>query len=422
MTSDSTDSTGSTIPEPKPTTRSPHAKHWLLDPGTTFLNHGSYGACPIPVLDAQTRYRREMEAEPVVHFLERCEQHLDRARSMWARELAGDETNLAFTTNATAAMSAIIHSIDWQRGDEVLVNDHEYMSVINDLRRLEQRVGIKVVTANIPFPIVSQDQALDAILTKASDNTRLAVVSHVTSPTALVLPIERIVKGLKDRGIETLVDGAHTPAQISINLAAIDPAYFVADLHKWACSPKGTGVLYARADKHDGLRPLALSSRAHEARPDRSLFLKDFDYQGTDDHTPLIASADALEFLASLEPGGLPALMARNHDLIVDARRIVCEAIGSMPACPEDMLGSMAAILLPPRPERLAQASCRFDDPIQDRLVEQHGIQVPIWINSLTGQRALRISAFAYNTLADYEKLAAALVEEIGREQRSSLS
>lgn len=400
------------------TTRSPLAAHWVLDPAITFLNHGSYGACPIPVLEAQSRYRREMEAEPVQHFMEKCEKHLDRARSAWAGELHCDAQNLAFTSNATAAMSAIVHAIDWQPGDEVLVNDHEYMSVINDLRRLEQRVGLRIVTASIPFPIVSPEQAIEAICAKATERTRLAIVSHITSPTALVLPIERIVRALADRGIETLVDGAHTPGQASIDLAGLDPAYFVADLHKWACSPKGVGLLYARKDRQAGLRPLALSSRAHEPREDRSLFLKDFDYQGTDDYTGHIASLDALEFLRSLDPGGVPAIMARNHDMIVKAREIVCSAIDSTHACPDDMLGSMAAIILPPRPE--SATPVRFGDPIQARLVEQHGIQVPIWVNSLTGQRALRISAHVYNTLDDYRRLADALASEIERERRGS--
>lgn len=397
--------------------RSAFSRYWSLDPNVTFLNHGSYGVCPIPVREAQDRYRALMEQEPVRWFMHHLERLLDISRRRLAEFVNCPPTDIGFLPNATVAISTILHSIDFKAGDEVLVNDHEYMSVINELRRMEGRRGIRVNYAQIPFPISSPKQAVDAILAKVTPRTRFAIISHITSPTALVAPVKEIVAALKARGIETLVDGAHAPGCIPVDIRGIGCTYYVATLHKWVNTPKGAGFMYAQADRQANLRPLALSSRGHQERGDRTLYLRDFDYLGTDDYSPVVCVPDALDFGASLLPGGWPELMQRNHDLAMRAREVICEVTGLPVAAPESMVPTMTTIPLPALPERLKNLPTIFGDPLQDRLVGEHRIQVPIWTNDITGMRAMRISCQVYNTIEEYRYLAQVLKAELEREQ-----
>ncbi|MBX3364834.1 MAG: aminotransferase class V-fold PLP-dependent enzyme [Phycisphaeraceae bacterium] len=398
--------------------RSPFGKYWALDPDMTFLNHGSYGVCPLPVREAQDRYRALMEQEPVRWFMSLLERHMDISRARLSELLRCPPECIGFLPNATVAISTILHSIDWRPGDEILVNDHEYMSVINELNRLGHRRGVRAVMPALPFPVRSSDQILGAILSGVTPRTRLVIISHITSPTAMVLPVEQIVSALRQRGIMTLVDGAHAPGCIPVDIQAIGCTYYVATLHKWLCTPKGAGFMYAHPSTHGALRPLALSSRGHQPHPTRPLYLRDFDYLGTDDYSPIACVPDAIEFWSNVVPGGLAEVMRRNHEMAVEARGLLCSVLGQVPACPDSMLPTMATIPLPPLPERYRNAPTVYGDPLQDRLVNEHRIQVPVWTSDLFGLRFLRISSQIYNTLDEYRYLAEVLRRELEREQR----
>ncbi|HEY7600213.1 MAG TPA: aminotransferase class V-fold PLP-dependent enzyme, partial [Candidatus Limnocylindrales bacterium] len=287
------------------------------------------------------------------------------------------------------------------------------------------RDGARVVVAEVPFPLRSADEAADAILGAATERARLAVLSHVTSPTALVLPIERIVTALAERGIDTLVDGAHAPGMLPLALDQLGTAYYTGNCHKWLCAPKGAGFLWVRRDRQERIRPLVVSHGANSPRDDRSRFLLELDWTGTDDPTAYLCVPAAIEFLAGLLPGGWPALMAANHAKALAGRDAVLAAVDGRPPVPDDMLGSMATILLPadlpptppaPAPDAPADATLP-DDPLHDWLYEQHRVEVPVMAWPFTPQaqrprlRLLRISAQAYNDQADYGRLAAALSE-----------
>jgi len=390
---------------------------WPLDPRVTFLNHGSYGVCPRPVLAAQRRYQDLMEREPVRWFLTEQERLLDTARESLAGLIHCQASEIGWTPNATIAIATVLFSLGLEPGDQVLVNTHEYMSVVNELDRMAGRRGVECVRAELPSRVVHEDELVEAIVKRVSTRTRLAIVSQITSPSAMIMPVERITRELRERGVLVLVDGAHGPGQIPTDLGAIGPDFYAADLHKWVCTPKGTGVLWVRQEHQDRIRPIALSSRAHNDRPDRPRFLRDFDYMGTDDHTPMITTTDAIEFMRSQHAEGIDGVMRRNHELVCRARDLVCEAVGSEPPVPESMVPSMASVPLPPLPERLAHVRPTFDDVLQDRLVERHAIQVPIWTNSLNGERCLRISAQLYNSFEQYERLAEALTDLLAQEQ-----
>ncbi len=392
------------------------APHWPLDPDIAFLNHGSYGVCPRPVLEAQARYRAQMERDPVSWFMRDQEPLLDASRQALSKLIHCAPADIGWTPNATVAIATILHSIEWREGDEVLACDQEYMSAINEVERLGERRGVRLVKPQIRIPVESEDEIVDRMLSHVTGRTRLAILSQITSPSAIVMPAARLTRELRERGVEVLVDGAHGPGQIEFDLQAINPTYYVATLHKWVCAPKGAGMSWVHPERQAAIRPVALSSRAHEERPWRSLYLRDFDYHGTDDHTAHICVSDAIAFMSGLLPGGLSELRERNHALVVEARDLICDALGLVRPVPESMVPMMATIQLPSVPESLKGKRTVFGDPIQDRLVREHKIQVPIWTNALTGQRFCRISAQVYNRIEQYERLAGALKEELTRE------
>jgi isopenicillin-N epimerase len=398
-------------------------RHWTLDPEVAYLNHGSFGATPRVVLEVQAELRARIESEPVRFLDHELERRLDDARQPLAELLGAQPRDIAWLPNATSGVNTVVQSLAFEPGDELLTTDHEYNAVLNTLRVVAGRHGARVVVARLPFPLRSAAEAADACLGAVTERTRLAVLSHVTSPTALVLPVERIVPALAERGVDTLVDGAHAPGMLPLDLERLGAAYYTGNCHKWLCAPKGAGFLHVRRDRQERIRPLVISHGANSPRAERSRYLLELDWTGTDDPTAYLAVPAAIEFLAGLLPTGWPALMARNHALAVAGRDTVLGAlVGAAPA-PDEMLGSMATIVLPaglepPAPEMAADAPADAtypDDPLNGALYAVHRVEVPVSSWPPTAQsdrprlRLLRISAQAYNRPADYERLALAL-------------
>jgi len=391
-------------------TRNEFADFWLLDPQIVYLNHGSLGACPRTVLDAQTAFREQMERQPIDFMDRRTEPLLDAARTALARVVGADTEDLVFVANATAGVNTVLRSLTFEPGDELLVTDHTYGACRHAAEYVARRAGAKVVVARMPFPLADADEAVAAILAAVTPRTRLAVLDHITSPTALLLPIERLVAELDRRGVDSLVDGAHAPGQAPLDLRALGAAYYTGNGHKWLCSPKGSAFLHVRRDRRDAVHPLSISHGYAANDPARGRLWLEFDWTGTADFTPWMCFPAAIEFLEALFPGGLGGLMARNHDLARRARDILCDALSVPPPCPDAMLGAMAAVALPDgEPGR--GATYRHFDPLQTRLLAEHGIEVPIIAWPDEPRRWVRVSAQAYNHEAQYAYLADALRE-----------
>jgi isopenicillin-N epimerase len=390
------------------------AKHWTLDPAITFLNHGSFGAAPRPVLAAQQAWRDRMEAEPVRFFSRDLEPAMDRARAALGSFVGADPDDLAFVANATAGFNAILRSLRFAPGDELLTTDHAYNAAKNALEYVAQRDGASVVVAQVPFPGASPDSVMSAVLGAVTPRTRLALIDQVTSATALAFPIAGLVAELTARGVETLVDGAHAPGQLELDVAAIGATYYAANLHKWVCAPKGSGFIWVAPDRQADIRPLAISHGANSPRSGRSRFRAEFDWTGTADPSAYLAVVDAIQFGDGLMPGGWAALRQRNHALAVAGRDLLCEALGIEPPTPDAMLGSMASIPLPlDRGPAQVQGVDLYDDPVHDYLASL-GIQVMVtpWPQRPDGgpwRRLIRLSAAAYNDVAQFERLADAL-------------
>jgi isopenicillin-N epimerase len=388
------------------------AVHWGLDPDVAYLNHGSFGACPTAVLEEQRRLRDRLERQPVQFLARDLEGLLDAARGELAAFLGAGADDLAFVPNATTGVNTVVRSLRYEPGDELLTTDHVYNACRNTLLWAEGQ-GARVVIAPVPWPVSSADQVVESILSRASDKTRLALVDHVTSPTGLVFPIERIVQQLRARGVEALVDGAHAPGMVPLALDALGAAYYTGNCHKWLCAPKGAAFLHVRRDRQAGLRPYVISHGANSARTDRSRFRLEFDWGGTDDPTAYLCVPAAIRFLAALVPGGMPEVMRRNRALALHGRELICAAVGAAPPAPEEMIGSLAAVPLPPAPPPTEiKGYGHFIDELHVRL-NQLGIEVPVWAFPKPPQRLIRISAQLYNAPGQYERLAAALREAL---------
>ena len=382
-------------------------EHWLLDSSITFLNHGSFGATPKVVLAKQDEFRRRMEAEPVRFLVRELEPLLDEVRADLARFIGASPNDLAFVPNATTGVNAVLRSLTFSPDDELLVTTHEYNACRNALDNIAARSGAKVSVIDIPFPIGSPDEVFERVVAAATERTRLLLIDHITSQTALILPVARIVSELNARGIDTLIDGAHAAGHLPLDIGAIRPAYYTGNLHKWVCAPKGAAFLYVRSDRRDAIRPISISHGANSPRTDRTRFHLEFDWTGTFDPTPWLCVGSALRFLPSLVEGGWAEVMRRNHVLALRARDILCDALAIHKPAPDDMLGAMAAVPLPDGSS--AELSPLSIDPLQDALFEQFSIEVPVMQWPSPPKRVLRVSAQLYNTIDEYKRLAAAL-------------
>jgi isopenicillin-N epimerase len=387
------------------------AKLWTLDPNVVFLNHGSFGACPKPVLEAQTELRARMERQPLQFLARDLEGLLDEARGKLAQFVGADADDLAFVPNATAGVNTIVRSLQFEPGDELLTTNHAYNACANALRVHEPR-RVKVVVAQVPWPLQSAQQVADAVMGAVTPRTRLVLLDHVTSPTGLVFPVEEIVRRLNERGIDTLVDGAHAPGMLPLNLRELGAAYYTGNCHKWMCTPKGSALLHVRRDKQAAIRPLGISHGANAERTDRSRFRLEFDWGGTDDPTPYLCIPAALKFFGELVAGGFPEVMKRNHALAVQGRKILCDALDLPEPAPEDMLGSLAAVPLPDGGPTGAAGHGNWH-PLQKALYQKHHIEVPIMVFPKAPKKLVRIAAQVYNDEAQVRALAGALVEEL---------
>jgi isopenicillin-N epimerase len=391
---------------------SPFARHWTLDPDIHFLNHGSFGACPRPVLEAQSELRARMERQPLQFLARDLEGLLDEARGALAEFVGADPDDLAFVPNATTGVNTVIRSLELQPGDELLTTDHAYNACRNALRWQEKR-GVKVAVASVPWPIAGPSQVVDAVLGSVTPRTRLVLVDHVTSPTGLVFPVQEIVRALNERGIDTLIDGAHAPGMLPMNVRGTGAAYYTGNCHKWICAPKGAAFLYVRRDRQEAMRPLVISHGANARRTDRSRFRLEFDWGGTDDPTAFLCVPDALRFLGTLLPGGWPELMERNHALAVRGQALLCDALHVAAPAPERMLGSLASVPLPDDASAVPPARGVWWHPLQKALLEKHRIEVPVMVFPAPPKQLIRIAAQVYNSETELARLGAALRMEL---------
>ena len=380
--------------------RSPDARHFVIDPSLVFLNHGSFGACPRSILEAHTALRLAWETDPL-GFFDGLEDRIDAARTEAAALVGASRDGFVFVRNATMGVNAVLQSFPLAPGDLVLTTDHAYAACKNALDYWAGRSGASVVVARVPFPLTHEDQVLDAIEAAVTPRVRLAMIDHITSPTGLVFPIERIVQRLEARGVAVLVDGAHAPGMVPLAIDRMAPSFYTGNFHKWICAPKGAAMLWVREDWRSKIHPTSIS-HGFTARTPRGALHDEFDWTGTDDPSPWLLVGEAARTMASMA-GSMDALMQSNRALALEARRILTTKLGVAAPAPESMIGTLVAIPLAARTDAGAGR-----DPLYDALKARR-FRVPVMPWPGPRDRILRVSAQRYNDPSQYEALADAV-------------
>ncbi len=363
---------------------------WLLDPEVDFLNHGSFGACPREVLQVQWSLRQEMEREPV-DFLLGDPGRVDRAVRAPARLLGVPAEELVFVDNTTAAVNAVLRSFDWRRGDRILTTTHAYDAVRNALRYVCHRHGLVLDEVPVPFPLGDPGEVVEAVADGLARGPRLVVVDHITSKTGLILPIREIVARCRAAGVPVLVDGAHVPGHLPVDVGALGADWYAGNLHKWAFAPKGCAVLHVRPPWQERIEPLVIS---HGYR--RGLHAA-FHWPGTRDTTAWLSAPAAVAFVERI---GVDRLYAHNRALAGAMADRIAEAWGVARPAPGEMCGAMVTLPLPGTAAATDDEARRVHD-----VLRREGIEVPCF--AFADRLWVRISAQAYNREADYDRLVA---------------
>jgi isopenicillin-N epimerase len=383
------------------------AAAWALEPGRRHLNHGSFGAVLEEVLRAQDHWRRRFEADPTRFVFWELKPAMDNARVALAEFVGADPAGLVPVRNATTGIASVLASYEpfLEAGDQILTTGHDYNAVRQILRFTAERTGAEVVVAPVPFPIDDPAGVTDTVQQSLTERTRLAVIDHVTSPTALVFPIEELVRTLEP-DIPVLVDGAHGPGQVHLALEDLGASWYTGNLHKWVCAPKGAGFLHTRRDRVEMTVP-AVISHGYNAEVEGPVerYHALFDWLGTDDFSSWAVLPDVVRLVGELDPGGWDGVMKRNHDVVLEGRRLVADAVGTELPAPDDMIGSMASVLVP---DAVGAVSGSDQAPLMGELSED-GFSVIVQIWPEWPRQLIRLSAHLYNKLEDYQALAEGL-------------
>ena len=402
-------------------------QHWELSSEIVHLNHGSFGACPCKVLAAQRSIQRQVELDPDLFYIAEAEDRLADARGQLARHLGAIPDNLVWVKNATAGVNAVLRSLPFHPGDQIITTDHIYNACQNVLDYVCQKTGAVIKQVTLPFPCTDSDQIVEAVLRQVGKETRLVMLDHIASASALVIPIGQIITELNSRGIDTLIDGAHAPGQIPLNLSELGATYYTGNCHKWLFAPRSAAFLLVAPERQHLIQPVVISHGSNAHCPQYSEFQLRFKWPGTEDLSSLLSVPCALEFPRELGLSGWNEHMIKNHQMICDAIIVLNQALGGSLNCPVEMIGSMATILLPEAltdkvnqlplsielPPEWHYRKTLFDDSrwrLWQHLYYTNRIDAMFTPVGAGSDLYVRISAQAYNTLADYQKLAAALL------------
>lgn len=370
---------------------------FLLDPSVIYLNHGSFGATPQPVFDSAMRWQREMERQPTAFLGRKAGQLLENSRSSLASYLGTTADRLAYVTNATTGLNVVARALHLSAGDEVLTTDHEYGALDRTWRFLSSKQGFKYINQHIRMPVLSQETFLEDFWSGVTERTRVIFISHITSPTALIFPVQEICRRARELGILTIIDGAHVPGHLPLNLEALGADFYSGNLHKWLCAPKGAAFLYAREEVMPLIEPLIVSWGYESANPSTSRLVDYVEWQGTRDLSAFLAVPDAISFQQAHH---WEDVRSQCHHLAVQTAGRIASWAGAAPLSPltPEWIGQMASAPLPPGTDVVQ---------VHDRLYEQYRIEIPVleWGT----YQLVRCSFQGYNTTGDADLLVEAL-------------
>jgi isopenicillin-N epimerase len=383
---------------------------FLLDPSVTFLNHGSFGATPKPVFKEYQRWQRELENQPVEFLGRRITGLMADSRAALGSYLGTHADNLIYTQNVTISLNIVAHSLELGANDEVLATDHEYGAMDRTWRFLSKEHGFNYINRHVEIPLTTAEKFVNDFWGGVTKNTRVIFISHITSPTAVIFPVEEIIRRAREAGIITIIDGAHAAGQITLDLNALGADFYAGNLHKWLCAPKGAGFLYARPELQRLLKPLIVSWGYESEFPSGSNFVDQHEWWGTRDMAAFLSVPSAIEFQAK---NNWDDVRNSCHRLLSKAIKRICEFTGMAPLHPrsDPWFRQMAAVPLPADTDVLL---------LKNRLYDEYRIEVPVyeWFphpifgergKEMVGEKLIRISVQGYNTKRDIEKLCRSL-------------
>lgn len=372
--------------------------YWFLEEGLTYLNHGAYGSLPRQVHEAANEWRLHVEKQPARFIQEELPFEIRKAADKLAEFVGANGDDIVFIDNATTAVNAVLRSLVLLPGDEIVTSNHVHGSVLRTLEFICERAGARLHQAHIPFPIYSAEDATDAVTSRLSPRTRLVVIDHITSLTALKLPLENIISECEDRAIPVLVDGAHAPGFVELNLNRLGASWYVGNCHKWLGAPKGCAFLWTKTDLQNAVRPTTISLGISDG------YTQAFDWPGTKDFSPYLSINSVLAFR---ERFGEENIRSYCHGLIMEAAKYLATLWGTDRGAPEEMTGNMTTVAWPGS-EKATQANA---DKLRSIFRDEYKIEIEPKIFS--GRIWIRICAYLYNEMEDYKKLGTAALDII---------
>lgn len=373
---------------------------FLLDSTITFLNHGSFGACPKPIFEEYQRFQLELEVEPVYFIQKKLPVYLKEAKKPFAEFIGCNVEDFFFTPNPTFAINTVMRSLNLQAGDEILSTNHEYGAMDRTWNFYFKKSGAKYIRQEISLPIVSKEQIIEEFWKGYNSNTKVIFLNQISSSTALIFPVKEICDKAQELGLITIIDGAHVPGHIDLNIQELDPDFYTGTLHKWMLAPKGSSFLYVKKEFQADIDPLVVSWGYESLAPSESQFLDYHEYQGTQDVSQYLCTPKVIEFL---EENDWKEKSKACRKLVLDNYQRFCDLVGTQPICPisVEFLGQMASIPI------------RTDKPMElkELLYSKYKIQIPVM--PLNGEIYIRYSINIYNSVEDLEVLYQAITDII---------
>ena len=363
---------------------------FLLDKETTHLNHGSFGACPKPIFDALISWQKKLEFNPAKFLAFDIFVHLEKSRESLSEYINCDKNDIVFFPNPSTALNTVIKSLDLKKDDEILTTNHEYGALDKTWNFMCKNTGAKYIKQNIKLPLKSKNEFINTFIKGINKNTKVIFMSHITSPTGLIFPAEELCRIARENNIFCIIDGAHVPAHIDLDIKKLNPDIYTGACHKWMCAPKGTSFLYAKKNIQDDINPLVVSWGYDAEVPGVSKYLDYHQWQGTNDPSPYLTVPDVIAFLKKYNWKDV-SLNCRKIN--IEARKLVNKTLNKMPISDDEFIGQMSAI----------EIKCTDSIQLIKKLYEDFKIVVPIvkWENKML----LRFSIQAYNSMEDIEKL-----------------
>lgn len=373
---------------------------FLLDPSITFLNHGSFGACPKPIFDEYQRLQLELENEPVYFIQKKAAVYLKKAKEKLSKYIGCQPEDFFFTPNPTVAINTVMRSLKLQPGDEILSTNHEYGAMDKTWAYFCKVTGAKYVRQTISMPVISKEQLLEDFWKGYNSNTKVVFINQISSATALIFPVREICKKAQELGLITIVDGAHVPGHISLNIEEMNADFYTGTLHKWMLAPKGSSFLYAKKEFQDDLDPLVVSWGYDNEVIAQTQFLDYHEYQGTRDISSFLCTPKVIDFL---EENNWNEIAENCKQIVLDNYQRFCDLLNTTPICPitNEFLGQMASIPV------------KTDEPqkLKELLFEKYQIEIPVM--PLNGDFYIRYSINAYNSQKELDRLYEVLKEII---------